>query len=197
MDFIVDRTGAPLVHIGSQRYISVLPVTKYQFERYIWSCAPEALDYQTIVEKTGRVSPTQINKNNVLSAFMTFINFSESIHFCDWLKARLPTCNEWNTAFDMVFSNDNLFDDVFDLLQHSEHLNMIDIRLWKLIEVLKQLDIKRWTLKIQEIVPEFATEPYGRLFIRQGKNLQAHVTGNPPQSQKSTLFGFCYLIEKT
>lgn len=118
MEFIIDASGAPAVKLSEGKYIQILPVTRYQFERFIWKRMPSWCDYEKALEETGRISPDEVTEENFASAFMTNVNFDEALEFSQWLGGRLPTVREWDSAYDAVLCRDDLFKDALDYIYH-------------------------------------------------------------------------------
>ncbi|ODS34709.1 MAG: hypothetical protein SCARUB_00145 [Candidatus Scalindua rubra] len=195
MEFMIDRSGAPAIKFSGTKYIYILPVTKYQFERFIWSTAPSWCDYEKIIEDTGRISPHEINIKNLSSAFLTNINFEEAQEICRWLCGRLPTVKEWDEVYEMVFSNYLLFDEALKYMTEMKEKRKIDIRILKLLEHLHRLGIKRRDLNssIGELVSEFPVEPYGRIYLKHNQE-QALITGSPSKKTRGNNFGLCCVL---
>ena len=195
MEFIIDRSGAPAVKFSETKYIHILPVTKYQFERFIWKTSPSWCDYEKIIEDTGRVSPNGINRKNLSSAFLTNVNFEEALEFSKWLGVRLPTVKEWDEASDIVFREERLFENALKYMTEIKEKQKIDRRILKLIDSLCKLGIKRKDLNnvIGELVCEFLAEPYGRIYLKYNQG-QALVTGSPSTKTRGNDFGFCGVV---
>ena len=118
MEFIIDASGAPAVKFSEGKYIQILPVTRYQFERFIWKRMPAWCEYEKSLEEVGRISPDEVTKENFASAFMTNINYDEALEFSQWLGGRLPTVREWDIAYDVVLCKGDLFRDALDYIYH-------------------------------------------------------------------------------
>lgn len=191
MEFRIDKTGALVVRFSIDKYIQVLPVTKYQFERFVWESAP-SLDYETML--TGRASPEEVTRENLPSAFMTNINFEEAQKSAQWFGARLPTVKEWEEAYDTAFRDENLFEEALEYMVRLKTTHRIERRILKLLEGLCKLGIKRSELECGELVSEFSQEPYGRIYLKYSNNQQALVTGNPGRKTRDTNFGFCWVV---
>jgi len=192
MEWTVDKSGALAVKFSEGKYIHVLPFTKYQFERFIWETAPSWCDYEKVIEETGRVSPHKIDRKNLSCAFLTNINFDEARKISNWLGARLPVIKEWKEAYECIFTDDRFFEKALKCMTEAmRHRNKIDRRIFKLLEALSSLGIKRWELGIGELVSEFSAAPYGRIYLKLGKNQQAMVTGSSCEKTRHKSFGFC------
>lgn len=193
---IIDKSGAPAIKFSETKYIHLLPVTKYQFERFIWQASPSCCDYEKIIEDTGRISPDEINKKNLSSAFLTNINFEEALEFSTWLGARLPTDKEWEEAYNNVFKNSDLFKEIIEYFQSADK-QQLDLRILKLIKSLINIKIMRNDLGnyLGELVSEFPISPYGRIYLKSNETT-AQVLGRPSRKMKDSDFGCCCVIEE-
>lgn len=99
MQFSCDKTGFPLITANGQT-LSLLPVTKLQFERYL--SEPAGLSsswYQQILKLSPRCSFRDFSNGTRESLFMTAVTFEEANQFALWLhpSARLPQGREWQS----------------------------------------------------------------------------------------------------
>jgi hypothetical protein len=97
MQFACDKTGFPLVTANDQT-LSLLPVTKLQFERFL--SEPGGLSsswYQQILKLSPRCSFWDFSNKTREGLFMTAVTFEEANQFALWLdpSARLPQGREW------------------------------------------------------------------------------------------------------
>ncbi len=196
-EIIVDRTGAPLIRFSERKYISVLPVTKYQFERYIGDTAPEWCDYDALVAETGRVSPVNLTKELVSQAFVTNINFEEALDVAEWLGGRPCSVAEWDEVYDVFWKQDELFEKTLTLL-NSEDDKQVDRRWIVLLEALKKFGISRAGLNelVEELVSECFGKSYGRISLKHRQGETARVPGSPDTETKNLHCGFSYIVEK-
>ncbi len=144
MDIIVGNDKFPLIKFKNDKYVCILPVTKYQFERYIWERAPE-INYDDIIIDNPRISPYQVNRRNIKSLFITNISFAEAMDFAKYLGGRLPILNE-------IYDIYSLLDKIS--MRNLLELNMegVDARFLTLLEKISQnlQDVKN--AKISEII---------------------------------------------
>ncbi len=192
-DFHIDETGTPLAAYARGKYIAVLPVTKYQFERYIWETAPNWINYDLLLEQTGRVSPKEINRNNIGQAFISNINFREAELFCRWAKARPPSSTEWNESHKIRFHN-RIIERCVKYLHSNEAAKKVDPRLLTLFTKMHEYGITpNDTTDIGELVSEFSAHPYGRIYLKYDLDDEAFITGSKPAEIKCPEFGFTYI----
>lgn len=97
MRFACDKTGFPLLTIGA-RTISVLPITKIQFEGYL--AEPGGLSsswYEKITALNPRVSCAEFLNSNREGLFITGVTFEEAEDYAKWIdsQGRIPHEREW------------------------------------------------------------------------------------------------------
>lgn len=93
MDIIIGKDKFPLIKFDNNKYANILPVTKYQFERYIWEMAPKIV-YDESLNKNPRVTPIELTKKNIKQLLITNVSFKEASDFAKWIGGRLPAKNE-------------------------------------------------------------------------------------------------------
>ena len=99
MQFVCDKTGFPLVTVNGLT-LSLLPVTKMQFECYL--SEPAGLSsswYQQILNQNPRCSFRDFSNKNREGLFLTGITFDEASQCASWLypSGRLPQGREWQS----------------------------------------------------------------------------------------------------
>lgn len=105
-----DRANFPMVWVESlEAYIHLLPVTKIQFEYFLWDSKQANLDQawlDRIYTMNERITPKRVNKGNYWRAFFTGIAPSEAELFAAWCadsdedtEYRLPSSEEWRKAY--------------------------------------------------------------------------------------------------
>ena len=97
MRFACDKTGFPLLMIGD-RIISVLPITKIQFERYLTE--PGGLSsswYEKVIAFNPRVSCAEFLNSQREGLFITGVTFEEAEEYAKWVDphGRIPHEREW------------------------------------------------------------------------------------------------------
>ena len=109
-DLVLDRTNFPMLWVESLKaYIHLLPVTKIQYEYYLWDAPNPGLDqkwYDRVTAENKRISPHAITRDNYWQIFIGAILPSEAQHFAKWSDAQsgsaaytLPTPEEWMAAY--------------------------------------------------------------------------------------------------
>jgi hypothetical protein len=196
MEFVIDRSGAPLVKFSKQKYIHVLPVTKYQLERFIWQIASFWCDYEVFLKDTERITPQKITPENFPAVFVTNINFEEALIISKWLGARPPVIKEWDEAYEVPFERKSLFREALNFITKVKRRQKVDKRIEILLDRLDDFGIQRkdLCLKIGEFACEFQREPYGRIYLKSENKNQALVTGSPSKKTRGENFGFCGVI---
>ena len=105
LNFILDPFGFPMVKSEKRKfYIHLLPVTRYQFERFICSSGKTGYGdswYDIIESLNHRVSPAKIDSTNYEGAFISGITPTEAMDFISLMGENfdLPTVEEWREAY--------------------------------------------------------------------------------------------------
>jgi len=197
-EFIIDDSGGVAVKFEKHKYIQVIPVTKYQFERFIWQTGSCWDDYNQAIKDLSRISPQQLNKQKIINLFARNICFEDAQRFCKHFKARIPTKEELDRAYKSIFQYNILFQEVLSYIRSQRHKKDSDARIIKIIEAFVKIRIIRkgfGTLAgIGELVSEFSDEPYGRIYARLNNEFGL-VTGNPSTKSKDPMFVFSCIIE--
>lgn len=108
--FVLDRANFPMVWSESLKaYIHLLPVTKIQYEYFLWDAPNPGLDqtwYETVTKDNGRITPEEVNGNNYWRIFMSTLLPSEAQYYLDWCAGQsndaryaIPTQEEWQSAY--------------------------------------------------------------------------------------------------
>lgn len=106
MELIRDRTGFPLIRVGTLRKcIAWLPVTKIQLELFLCETADARFGprwYDEILSLNPRISASELRSKNYWRAFATGLLPGETESYLRWLGDgyRLPTASEWLEIFD-------------------------------------------------------------------------------------------------
>lgn len=194
--YILDNSRAPLLRLSENenKYISLLPVTKYQFERYIYEAAPSWCRYDAIVEQKNRIPLSALNHKNFFNLFLTNITFEEAQQFCLWVHGRLPSARDYEDAYHKLFREPSLLEDVLQtLLEHES--NTYDQRLLMLLNVFKNAQIKRYNIDeaIRGFLCEFPRPPYGDIYLwHEGKKIP--LAAPNPLSTRKHGWGFSYIV---
>lgn len=191
----MDNSGGVAVKLPEEKYIQLLPLTIYQFERYIWRKAPEWVDYRQFVDIKKRLSPHATSKKNAVSAFLTGVDFIEANRICEQLlSGRAPTSSEWDTANHTIFSKEGVLTAALQCLQEAGSRELVDTRYLRYLQRILDIGITRANeLKTNELVSEYPYDGdtlFGKIFLKSSKRSQAIVTGTPPSATRNPLFGF-------
>ena len=115
MECIIGKDKFPLIKFENDRYTHIFPVTKYQFERYIWESerAPD-INYDDMLKTNPRISPEEVSKKKLNPLFITNITFREASDFARWMKGRLPVRDEIEVIYNCLGSIkvSNIFDSI-------------------------------------------------------------------------------------
>ncbi len=105
LNFILDPLGFPMVKLEKTGfYIHLLPVTRYQFERFICRSGIKGYGdswYEIVESLNHRISPVKIDHTNYEGAFISGITPMEAMDFICFLGKDfdLPTVEEWREAY--------------------------------------------------------------------------------------------------
>lgn len=106
MELKQDRTGFPMLRVEPlDAYLGWLPVTKIQFEQFLCETADDRFGprwYDEVLSLNPRIAPSGIQPSNYWRSLLTGVLPAEAECFARWMGEgyRLPTCEEWTTAFD-------------------------------------------------------------------------------------------------
>lgn len=103
MKLIIGSDKFPLINIEKDKYVHVFPVTKYQFERYLYtSKTMPVINYCDTLTANPRISPNELTKKNARCLFMTALSFSEASDYARWMGGRLPLRSEMETFYPQL-----------------------------------------------------------------------------------------------
>jgi hypothetical protein len=96
IEFQVDDSGSVAVRFNEGKYVSLLPLTLYQLERYIWTFAPDWLDYRNYYSCHYR-------RDTLASLIIDGLSMSNvEIIVSALMKGRILSKNEWEIARGIV-----------------------------------------------------------------------------------------------
>jgi hypothetical protein len=109
-NLVLDRANFPMLWVESlNAYIHLLPITKIQYEYYLWDAPNPGLDqewYDQVTKENKRISPHEITKDNYWQLFISAVLPDEAQHFAEWCEAQsgdvtysLPTASQWQMAY--------------------------------------------------------------------------------------------------
>lgn len=195
----VDASGGMLVQFDERKYVSVLPVTKHQFERYLWNAAPSWCDYAALVEETGRITPSQVTEENLTEVFLTNISFLDAEQFCWWVHGRLPTWKDLEGIYQTLFRQNGFLKTMRQESEASLSSDALplDTRWERLVDTLIEKRISRYALN--ESVGEFASlytnkSSYGKIHAMY-QHTKRFLGRSSRSDVKNTDFGFSYILE--
>jgi hypothetical protein len=198
MEFIIDESGAPAAKFAENRYISVLPVTRYQFERFIWQAAPKWYDYEERSSNQARISPTKLTPQNMHSLIITGLSAEEASEYASHFRSRLPTGDEWDSAYDQIFKEKNLFKKALDFMNlKSGEETLFDQRIRWVIDSLTRFKVTRDNVNTVtgEIVAEFTGGTFGQIGLRFSGKSSGQVMGQPSSKTPCDNYGFSVVFE--
>lgn len=195
MEFIIGKDKFPLIKFDDNTYTHIFPVTKYQFERYIWEAAPD-INYVEIIKTNTRISPDKINKRNLDKLFLTNLTFKEATGFAEWSGGRLPSKSELD-----ILENSVSKIDVQEIKRLLERHNNIDKRFLTILNVLEKMNIKNIKdlftfIQIGEFCCSYTSISAGRIYVKRlNDNSYSEIVGDNPLAIKVGC-GFRVLIER-
>lgn len=137
MKFIIGKDKFPLIEIKENIYLHIFPVTKYQFERFLWNVSPKSINYKEILKDSPRIPPYDLKNKKLNNLFITQISFEEANQYAQWMEGIIPEF-DIILEFEKNFGNLNFSEIKKDL---SNDYNEIDLRFWKFLNSLEEIKI--------------------------------------------------------
>jgi hypothetical protein len=176
MKFKIGIDKFPLIEFDESKYTHVFPVTKYQFERYIWETAPD-INYDELIKANPRISPDALDKKKLKQLFMTGLSFTEACNFAKWMGGRLPVRKEVEAIYKHLCSMQ--VEKIFDSIKNSRDMDRRSlIALTKILNLFqndKVADVIE-SSKIKELCSEMSFEPYKPIYAKHGSGW-SHLVG--------------------
>ncbi len=195
MDFVIDRSGVPAAMFSPNKYIQVLPLTIYQYERFLWQSAPG----WNVSGRTDSIPPQDFDRNNISKAFISNLSFEDAYCVChDLCGGRPPAADEWEVAFGLLFQHENLLERALTYVHSLDNNSLIDTRVVRLLTHMVAVGIRRTELiELYELVSEFpiSSGMFGQVCLKSCHQSDAIVTGDPPAKTRNARFGFSVVTE--
>lgn len=194
MEFTIGIDKFPLIKFDVNSYTHIFPVTKYQFERYIWEKAPD-INYDKLLMVNPRISPDKINKRKLDNLFLTNLTFKEATGFAEWTGGRLPSKRELDRV--EAYVSEIEIRAIKGLL---ERHNNIDRRFSTILNVLEGVKIRRIKdlfafLQIGELCCSHVSIP-GAIHVRGiSDGSYSEIVGDNALTVRG-IYGFRILIEE-
>lgn len=106
-----DATGFPIIQTPTGGWVHLVPVTKVQFETYLYMAQPENFGAKRYAEATAgnpRVGPGQVTPGNAHGLLMSGLKRTEAEAFAAWLNkkgsrpGRVPAAEEWYAVYQWL-----------------------------------------------------------------------------------------------
>jgi len=112
MSVVTDnKTQFPLLEIKEIGSLTLWPITKIQFERYISETNRYGdFWYDEILRCNPRISYPHVSKKNYEQLFITGLHVEEVLSFSKWFGEdfKIPTVDEWREIYRLMGSQPNL-----------------------------------------------------------------------------------------
>lgn len=189
MKFKIGRDKFPLIEFEESKYAHVFPVTKYQFERYIWETASD-VDYDELIKANPRISPDALDNKKLKQLFMTGLSFTEASNFAKWMGGRLPAKGELD-KFGSYISRAEIGKIRYYLSEHLKKEASIDKRFLTILTVFENMNIEdvRYFTQIGEFCREYISID-GRIYIKRLNGSYSEIVGDDPPGVKNKDYGF-------
>jgi hypothetical protein len=107
---VLDRANFPMLWVeGLKAHVHLLPVTKIQYEYYLWDAPNPGLDqqwYDQVTKDNKRISPQAVTKDDYWRLFITAVLPSEAKLYAEWCSGQsgdtkyfLPDATQWQAAY--------------------------------------------------------------------------------------------------
>src|SRR3989339_521021 len=140
MECIIGKDKFTLIKFEDNKYAHIFPVTKYQFERYIWEKAPD-INYDEILKAKPRIAPEKVSKKNLKQLFLTGLTFKEAMGFAEWSGGRLPSKKELDRLEEYVLEIG--IQEIKKLLKRHNNRASIDKRFLTIVNAFEGMNIRK------------------------------------------------------
>lgn len=121
----------PFIKIEEKRFISIFPITKYDFERFIFE-EKYGINYESYLEEDKRISPQEINNQNIKRIFINKLNISWVKDYIKYIKNKISSQNikaNLSSQFDLDNLETYINKNLTLIIKSLQKSNNIDFRL--------------------------------------------------------------------
>ncbi len=179
-----------MLQFANGNYAHIIPVTKYQFERFIWETIPD-LNYDDMIKNNPRISPHELDNKNGHNLFINQLSFDQALVYASWIGGRLPTKNEIRAIYDCIadIKPASLLN-IYEGRLASVACSQLDARWLTLLKTISNYaeDFGFVHLNIKEIVSKLVSLPGSELFLASFNERQCLPFAGNRQSSGSFSF---------
>ena len=122
----------PFIKIEEKRFISIFPITKYDFERFIFEEKYGDIDYGSHLEEDKRILPQEINNQNIKRIFLNKLNIIWVKDYIKYIKNKMSSQNikaKLSSQFDLDNLETYINESLTLIIKSLQKSNNIDLRL--------------------------------------------------------------------
>jgi len=122
----------PFIKIKEKCFISIFPITKYDFERFIFEEKYGGINYENYLEEDKRISPKEINNQNIKSIFINKLNISWVKDYIKYIKNKTSSQNieaNLSSQYDLDDLENYINKNLTSIIDDLKKSNNIDSRL--------------------------------------------------------------------
>jgi len=137
----------PFIKIEKNGFISLFPITKYDFERFIYEGKYENISYENYLKEDKRISPKEINNQNIKSIFINKLNISWVRDYIKYIENKMSSQHitaDLCSQSDLTNLETHISDNSESIIESLMGSNDIDLRISYCI---KNNEIKSLILK--------------------------------------------------
>ncbi len=185
IELIIGADKFPLIKLSENTFIHLLPVTKFQFERFLWSSKNQLIKYQSILEKDDRISPLSVTKRNFEKLFISNITFTEAELYAYWMGGRLPVKDEVLKSQEII----KVLNIKFLMSYTKKHQTKLDKRFADILQSFENIGINSMSILFSKLISgELCTEYKtikNELFVFSHKEKSFYkLVGNLPENSR-------------